>query len=203
MLKCGVEIHVVKRSEWANPWCQNGSPEVFSSSDHLLIPAFSDINCKPSKLKTYCSKGWKVEACERFLSQKFGITKSKSRKWIGFSYDEHRRWMKMLDNPNIRLPLVDLRMIRMQCVQLVKESGMPTPPRSACWMCPNQSDYEWREMIKNRPEEFAKACDFDDSIRHTDPNAWVHKSCIPLRSVDFKQDEDLFSSYCESGVCFL
>jgi len=74
-------------------------------------------------------------------------------------------------------------------------------------MCPNQSDKEWLEVKKNRPDEFQKAVKLEQEIQSDDPHAWLHKSCVPLDQVDFDKNhqDDLFDSglYCSSGVCFV
>jgi hypothetical protein len=68
-------------------------------------------------------------------------------------------------------------------------------PRSACVGCPFRSNAEWREMRDQRPEEWADACDFDDSQRRADAESqskrkmlvgtpYVHRQMVPLRLVD-------------------
>ena len=44
----------------------------------------------------------------------------------------------------------------------------------------------------------------EDEWRKTDPNAFVHKSLMPLRLVTLhpEQDDGLFSGGCQSGMCF-
>ena len=70
-------------------------------------------------------------------------------------------------------------------------------------MCPNHSDHEWRRLKDERPDEFQKAVDLEREIHRRDPEAWLHRSCVPLDKVDFSQPEDLFSRPCDSGVCFI
>ncbi len=100
-------------------------------------------------------------------------------------------------------PLVEKRLLRHQSIELVKTMGWPTPPRSRCWMCPNQADSEWLDLKNNSPLEFAEAVRIDLEIRERDPNAWLHSSCKPLSEVDFSKARDLFERSCDSGVCFL
>lgn len=70
-------------------------------------------------------------------------------------------------------------------------------------MCPNQSNEEWRDLREQLPEEFAKACDLDDSLRIIDPHAFVHRSCVPLREADLGEaDESGMFGGCSSGMCY-
>lgn len=95
-----------------------------------------------------------------------------------------------------RLPKPDLGVI----VDTTRETS-PTWA-SACWMCPNHHNGEWLRLKLEQPAEFEKACALEDEIRQRDPHAWLHRSCVPLREVDFEQP-DLFSRPCDSGVCFV
>ena len=177
----------------------------------LLIGAWTNQNGQVGKLSSFCSKSWKVHARDRYLSKKFRITQSKRVMWIGFSADEWRRAQRIMVSDEgkkglIMLPLIQkVMMTRWEAIREVENLGWPTPPRSRCWMCPNQADDEWRDLKLNHPDEFQKAIDFEKEMQEYDPFAWLHKSCIPLGKVDFSKDPTLFDSglYCNSGVCFV
>jgi hypothetical protein len=173
-----------------------------------LIPAFTTQFGSVGKMSNFCTGKWKVEPVERWGSKAHGITESMIVRWIGFSRDEQTRIVRMqagkvFKDGGIRFPLVELGFDRRSAIKLVEDMGWPTPPRSACWMCPNKSDHEWRLEIKERPDEFAKACELEREIHKVDPDAWLHRSCVPLDQVDFSQPEDLFSRPCDSGMCFV
>lgn len=212
MDKIGIKIERVLCVEWAAQWAKNG---IFTGEklDAVLIPVFSTIEMvsaeKPSKLKNFCTRAWKTEVIDRWLSRTRKLTRSKARKWIGFSSDEPIRYLRMMEGEEFKkgllwFPLVDgCRLSRWECIRLVESMGWPTPPRSACYMCPNHRDHEWRKLKKERPDEFQKAVEIEREIQRTDPNAWLHRSCIPLDQVDFSEEEDLFSRPCDSGQCFV
>lgn len=212
----GVTIHRVAKSRYATVDLWGGK-----RGDSLLIPAFSNqAGMPPGKLTGFCSNEWKVRVMARFLSREHGVPVSWQRRWIGFSADEARRAVRMMGtidykSGKIRFPLINDRpMRRDDSIKFVtREMGWPEPPRSACWMCPNQHDDEWESLT---PEEFSAACAIDREMREKDPFAYLHSSCIPLDQVDFSalrvareakknadQDSDLFSRACNSGSCFL
>lgn len=203
LAKIGVVIERVKASEFG--YC---APELWSKTEELLIPAYSSITAgSVGKLKGFCNRWWKLDALRIYLRRVHGLTRSKYRNWVGYSFDEQRRWVPMMDGEEYQkglmwFPLVDLGLRRRQSIQLVLDHGWPEPPPSACWMCPNQSDDEWRHQKENAPAEFAQAVEMDASIRDRDPHAWLHKSCKPLGDVDFTEEPDLFSRACDSGSCF-
>ena len=207
----GVEVHRVLASEWAAPW---GNPSVhhgFAASGQLMIPAYTDMSGVVghlSKLSTYCSSAWKKEVVARWLSQTLGLTRSNVVKWIGFSRDECKRVFRMAkgeeyQNGLIRFPLInDTPTTRQEAIQIVRDMGWPEPPRSRCWMCPNQNDHEWRE-IKRDPVMWPKACAFECEFRKHDPHAYLHRSGKTLDLVNFTEEDDLFAGKCESEGCFL
>jgi hypothetical protein len=145
---------------------------------------------------------------DRWLSVTHGLTQSRRRKWLGFSLEETKRWLSHLESQEIWLPLVlGIPMRRADCRNLVmKEMGWPEPPRSNCWMCPNQSDDEWREIRANRPHEFEAAVRMEREVQKRDPHAFFHRSCVPLDQVDWTEPETLFDRQhpqCASGECFV
>jgi len=204
LASCGTEVCRITAKEWANPWGR----DVFSTSGQPMIPAYTDMSGAVSKLSTYCSNAWKQEVVDRWLSRVHGVTRSHVVKWIGFSRDEVKRVFRMAKGEEylkglIRFPLVrDVPTTRQEAIKIVEDMGWPTPPRSRCWMCPNQNDHEWRET-KADAEMWDKATAFEDAFRLRDPHAYCHKSGKPLREVDLREEDDLFAGKCESGGCFL
>jgi hypothetical protein len=201
----GVEVCRISAHDWKTPWA--GINE-FSRDGTLLIGAFTCQSGCPGKLHGYCSRAWKIEPVTRWLSQKRGLTRSTVVKWIGFSRDEVKRIHRMAkgdeyQNGLIRFPLLtDCPTTRYEAIKIVEDMGWPTPPRSRCWMCPNQNDHEWRE-IKADPEMWTQALNFEKGMRERDSFAFLHKSCIPLADVNFDLEDDLFTGKCDSGGCFL
>lgn len=180
----------------------------FHASGSLLLPAFSNQNGQPAKLPGYCSNEWKRRVVDRWLAS-VGVKRIDCRKWIGFSFDETTRILRMQNGDDYKagliwFPLVDgIPVRRHEAISIVRKMGWPTPPRSRCWMCPNQSDLEWAEVKENHPQLFQAAIALDESIRLRDPNAFLHSTIKPLADADLSKPDDLFSASCPSGECFL
>lgn len=129
----------------------------------------------------------------------------------------------------IRWPLIELQMKRGDTIRWFGENGHPTPPRSACWFCPNSGDDRWRELQATHPDLFERACVIDATIRNVsdfkDHNRaerklegipYLHSSLVPLRDADIRTqqlrnedlgvfalfDEDVLAGDCTAGVCF-
>jgi hypothetical protein len=202
LAKVGLEVHRVTQ-EWAT------AGTLSTSGECVTMPMFSDqIVGEVSKLDGYCSNEWKLRPINRYLRKVLGIPTAQQRRWIGFSLDESRRAIRMMGgqdwkNGRIRFPLIhDVPLRRAEAINLVQKMGWPTPPRSACYMCPNMADDEWRGIL---PDELAKAAELEKELRKHDPHVWLHKSCQPIETIDFTKPDDqpeLFERACSSGGCF-
>lgn len=207
---------------------ENSTGQRFAS-----IPAYTaETEGKPlGILRRQCSKEYKVEVIERAIRRELVGLKPRQRmpkdvhvvSYIGISWDEQGRAMRMRRNPNLHrpwreyaFPLVDLMMTRANCLNwLEREGGVPhRVPRSACTFCPYHSDSEW-QTIKANPQDWARAVEVDNALRepgrivnrNLEQRLYVHRSCVPLERVQLKprNERELqlglgFAPECE-GVC--
>jgi len=136
--------------------------------------------------------------------------------WMGISWDEVER-MKTPRHPwqNFRYPLIDMRIKRSDCIKWMQEQGYPTPPRSACDMCPYHTDNEWRRLRDKEHNSWKVAVAFERGYQSCkkqtlgwDSVPYLHASRVPLDQVDLDSDEQNgqmnfgsnFGSECE-GMC--
>jgi hypothetical protein len=185
-----------------------------------LIPLFGLLpdGSRTAALGRSCTEDYKIRVIEKKVKELCGIKRGQKdlavTQWIGISWDElqrvktsNREWSQL------RYPLVEKRIRRSDCLEWMRANGYPEPPRSACVYCPFHSDEEWRRLRDRHPEEFQKAIQFDEDVRQlgeTDSQlnmkVFLHRSCVPLKDVDFDSDEDRgqmswdFMSEC-SGMC--
>lgn len=125
-------------------------------------------------------------------------------------------------------PLIDvLGFNRADTIAWFGKNGHPTPPRSACWFCPNSGQDRWQELRATHPDLFERACQLDETIREGGGfNArgntrfagqmYLHVSLKPLREADLRTqrqvirdsgqgelfDDDVLAFDCQAGVCF-
>ena len=169
-----------------------------------VIPVYT----ADGKLRAFCSGNWKRDRVNTFLR----ATGSKTgTKWIGFALDERRRAARLLASERSewgdpRFPLIENMLTTADCVALVKVHGLPEPPHSSCWMCPNKGNAEWSLLS---PAEFAAACDLDDELRAEDierggSGVYLHHSRVPLRLADLSSPEKPnVARQCGLGMCFV
>ena len=62
-------------------------------------------------------------------------------------------------------PLVNARLRRSQCVEIIQKEGIAVPKKSSCVFCPYHSHDFWQDLKQNHPVEFDRAVEFDRNIR--------------------------------------
>lgn len=195
--KVGVFIQRVKKSKYATVDLYGGA-----DGKSLLIPAFTTQGNDIGKLPGFCSNEWKLRVIQRWSSSVHKI--DAATLWMGISTDEQRRASNPSGKWEKRYPLIELNISRADCFSIVASMGWPEPPRSSCWMCPNHREDEWAWQEKEASDDHQKAIQFDDEIRKTDPNAWLHSSAIPLGEITFSENNDvMFGKHCQTGLCFV
>lgn len=167
----GVWLEVIKTSDYTNN-------DLVGPTGYVVIPAHARRDGKVVKFRTRCSGPWKMTVAKRWLRAQ-GVERCEN--WIGIAAEEsHRAKPSTVKWMGHRWPLIELGMTREDCLYLVGQSGWPMPGRTSCVMCPQQSDSEWRRMAKREPKEFARACTIEQELQQKAPDAYLHRSCVPL-----------------------
>jgi hypothetical protein len=214
---CGIPVYTVRRSNIKHDALEQQRYGILSEKRFASLPYFvKNQDGSQGIVRRQCTSEHKIEPIERFVRYELLKLKPRQkapanvvRQWFGISLDEYTRVRKPSGKwQDFYYPLIDLRVTRSGCVEWLKSHGFEIPPRSACIGCPFHSDAEWRDMKINRPEEFDEACDFDEAMRKpadADGEFYLHRSMVPLRDVDLRNDFDkgqlgLFLDECH-GVC--
>jgi hypothetical protein len=176
--------------------------DLYGTRGDMLLPAFTENG--RGKLATFCSVEWKQRVIRRYLKAQ-GITQTTM--WMGMSLDEIDR-MRVSDVKWIKnhYPLVfDVPLRRHECIKLVEDYGLPTPPKSSCWMCPHRKDSQWRKLRDEYPQDWQTALELDRQITASHA-AYLHESGTPLETADIDtvkpEQPGLFGDECTSGFCF-
>lgn len=158
--------------ETASQWLQaHGLPEIITvrasqKTDPTLEANCLRIGCLPSIAYGFksCSQRWKMEPQEKFLNSWGPARESwaaggKVRQAVGIDAGEPQR---VRESPNekkleVWYPLVEWGWARKQCVDAIKRSSLPVPPKSACFFCPSSKKSEVLWLKKNHPALFDRA----------------------------------------------
>lgn len=120
--------------------------------------------------KGSCSAKWKISSQEYFLNH----WEPALREWkrgrkvvraIGYEanecsrVDEASTYQKT--NPSSKFdywhPLVEWGDSRADCIQTIKDEGLPLPPKSACWLCSSSKKHEIERLARVHPTLFLRA----------------------------------------------
>ena len=96
----GVPFTVIERTQYATVglWSNEGK-------DHLLVPAYSDLSGKMSKLPEFCSDKWKRQVSIRWAAEQPGWKDRGVNVWLGITFEErHRRQGSGTAMDSTRLP---------------------------------------------------------------------------------------------------
>lgn len=176
----GVTLHRVPKSRYA-------TVDLYSKTGKLLLPAYTNKRGKLGRLPTYCSNEWKSRVVQRWCREMRPDARGFDI-WLGISIDESDRMRVGFKGKwQYKHPLIDDRrlMSRTACAALVRSMGWPDPPRSRCYMCPNQRAAEWDELTR---ADAAKADALQAHILLKDPNALLRGEG---------------GGSCMSGMCFV
>jgi 3'-phosphoadenosine 5'-phosphosulfate sulfotransferase (PAPS reductase)/FAD synthetase len=180
--------------------------DLYAHNGDLLLPVYT----LTGKLSAYCSTEWKQRVVRRYLKQQ-GIDSATA--WIGYAIDERKRYTPNKEDAAgpwyRRFPLFELHLTKRDCMSIIERAGLPIPPPSACWMCANKRNEEWRYERDTYPADFERACQLDEEIREEDvargnSGVWLHHSRVPLREANIDVDEGYeVARQCGLGMCFV
>jgi hypothetical protein len=113
-----------------------------------------------------CTDVFKIKVIERWLKA-HGVSKtSPAAVCIGFSTDEAHRASNRRATPYElpEHPLLDLRLSRTDCKNIISRAGLPVPPKSACFFCPFHRPTSWSKMRRDEPALFQKSVELETTL---------------------------------------
>jgi hypothetical protein len=162
-----------------------------------------------------CTHQWKAAVIARETRRRGASPDNKAVIGIGISLDEIGR-----ANPDSdayphqvkTFPLLEVGLRRTDCQRIIREAGLPIPPKSACWFCPMQRPEDWQNLRRTDPEKFAEAGELEAEMIERraglgkDP-IYLTRFAKPLAQaipdgVDLLPVFDEADDGCDSGWCF-
>jgi len=78
-------------------------------------------------------------------------------KYIGFDADEAHRMLTYDDKKYlVQYPLVEWNWGRDECIEAIQRAGLPVPPKSSCFFCPNMRPHEIVALTDEEKERALK-----------------------------------------------
>ena len=167
--------------------------------DMLDNPAFTPVpwhgRRKKFMLSRQCTRQYKVAPVQRYLYDRYPA--GRIGLMLGISVDEYHR---MRDSSAARIdhvyPLVDRRLTRWQCREIVERAGLAVPWKSSCWFCPYRSSVSQWALVQRYPDLLGMARELEDRI-NTERRLRGRDEIVVLRSDTGVEQGD----FCEAGFC--
>lgn len=127
--------------------------------NHSSIPIPVRMGPKATPGNRTCTKEFKISVVASETRRRGASREVPAIVGLGISIDEFHR---MRTDSGIawqllEYPLIDLRLSRNDCYEIIRSAGLEDPPKSSCFFCPFQSDKQWAVMSKNDPDLFARS----------------------------------------------
>lgn len=153
-----------------------------------------------------CTSNYKVRPIARELKRRGATPENPAIIGLGISLDEFERMnQSRIPWQTYEYPLIDLRLSRQDCINIISSAGLLIPPKSSCWFCPFWRPSHWRRLRTDDPALFERTVQFERDINTKRER--MGKSPVYLTRLGKSLDEigeqavlD-FDDMCESGYC--
>lgn len=158
-----------------------------------------------------CTSDFKIQLVARWLRDRGATPVRPAEVGLGISMDELER-ARTPEDPRFpwtrrSYPLLDLKLYRDQCAEVILHAGLPVPPKSSCWFCPLKSLGQWQEMARRQPAQFQASAELEAllNVRRRQlgkDDVYFTSRLKPLpMAVQDDGQLDLGLEGCESGYC--
>jgi hypothetical protein len=160
-----------------------------------------------------CTTDFKVRLIAGALRKMGANAQSPAHVGLGISIDEFQRMSH--DDPNFPhihkvYPLIDLRLSRQDCHNIIAAADLPIPPKSSCWFCPYHRIPAWQKLKRETPELFDRAVALERLMNERratlgKDQVWLTDKLRPIDTVIGDQSDmfDDLEDACESGFCMV
>lgn len=157
-----------------------------------------------------CTTSFKIEVVGRWLKQHGAGPANKATVAVGISTDEWERAnaRKANDYEQLEYPLLNIEwkgragLDRLACTHVIRDAGLPVPPKSSCFFCPFHRPQVWRDMARDEPELFAKSVLLEDTLnerrdRLGKDHVYLTRFARPLREVVGSDVQEMLTGWDE------
>jgi len=117
----------------------------------------------PSAMWRWSTRDFKVGPIHRY----YRSSGAPIRQYIAIAYDEIERMKdSRVEYVTNLYPLVDKRIDRAGCLEIIARAGLPEPVKSGCYFCPFNSYDRWRWLNEHHPDLFERAVLLEENSKH-------------------------------------
>jgi hypothetical protein len=179
-------------AHWERLECLLGKP-LLRITNHSLEFWIQQFNSLPSHRQRWCTRLLKIEPCLAWVrSQSEPVTL-----YVGLRADEEERRGIYSNDVISDFPLRRWGWGLKEVMNYLQERSVKIPARTDCAWCYGQRQHEWKNLLRNHPDIYAKGEEYEAMTGHTFRSPGRDKlpaSLVQLRKVFnqgkfFKQDQ--------------
>ena len=136
----------------------------------------------------WCTDKFKIRPLRKYIQTPAVL-------FIGIAYDEkHRAYNKPIKNGIVNsYPLIDYRITRKQCVEIIRKHGLKVPRKSGCWLCPFARKEEVRQLYLKHRELYEKRKELEKLATERSGSQRALRWCIPTEKLAMSDIMDIMS----------
>ena len=117
----------------------------------------------PSQVWRWCTRDFKIRPIHRY----YKALHAHINQYIGIDYGEvHRMKDSGEEYVSNHYPLVDAKVNRKDCIEIIKAEGLPVPLKSGCYFCPFNNHERWDFVLNSHPRLYDKAMKLEENSKH-------------------------------------
>jgi len=134
----------------------------------------------PSQVWRWCTRDFKVVPIHAFY-RKLG---THVYQYMGIDYGEvHRMKPAKADYVTNLYPLIDHKINRDECINLIKKARLPLPVKSGCYFCPYNNMERWAEIYEKHPDLYRRSMKIEENSKHYETQRLAPKG-YSLREIE-------------------
>lgn len=153
----------------------------------------------PSQIWRWSTRDYKVVPIHSY----YRSLKTHIYEYLGIAYDEiHRLKSSKQDYITSIFPLVDQKITRRECINIIMQAGLPVPPKSGCFFCPFNSIERWHQIYVNHRQLYLKSMRLEEQSKHFPRQKLTRLGLRILKSQKFsiphnsREEHSMCGAYC-------
>lgn len=152
----------------------------------------------PSQVWRWCTRDFKVKPIYRY----YRSLDVHVNQYLGIDYGEiHRMKDSVVDYVTNFYPFVDAKIDREECINIIKEEGLPIPVKSGCYFCPFNNHDRWKYVLENHPNLYRKAITLEENSKHFPKQRLNSVQLRQLQSTLMNNEERVPEEHNELNLC--
>jgi len=137
----------------------------------------------PIMAQRWCTDRYKLKPIAKFMKE-YNIVGD----LVGIDAGERHRAITKIR------PLVDWGIGRDDCIGIVENEALSIPRKSGCYICPFQSDVQWRTLYEQHPDLYARAEELEKQCNIKKRKESWKPVAIDIRGITLEQKRTAFES---------